>query len=135
MELKNLITNDTTIKMEHPNLEGFIVSVAYMSKDKTKKLIDRSTTTKFSKITHKLEEEVDSDLFLKLYTKELIKGWEGLKLSYLLELLPVNLGDEDPEDFLGYTEENALDLMKNSSDFDNWLTAVVADVGNYNKPK
>lgn len=135
MELKSLITNNTTVEVEHPNLEGFVVTIGYMSKDKTKKIIDRSTTTKFSKITHKLEEDVDSDLFLKLYTKELIKGWKGLKLAYLLELIPVDLADYDLEDELDYSESSALDLMKGSSDFDNWLSAVVADVGNFNKPK
>lgn len=135
MELKSLITNNTTVEVEHPNLEGFVVTIGYMSKDKTKKIIDRATTTKFSKITHKLEEDVDSDLFLKLYTKELIKGWKGLKLSYLLELIPVDLADYDLDDELEYSESSALDLMKGSSDFDNWLSAVVADVGNFNKPK
>lgn len=135
MKLNSLITNDTTIEVEHPNLEGFVVTLGYMSKDKSKKIYDRATTTKFSKISHKIEEDIDSDLFLKLYTKELIKGWSGLKLAYLLELLPVDLGGEDPEDLLPYSEENAIDLMKNSTDFDNWLSSIVADVGNYNKPK
>ena len=135
MELKSLITNNTTVEVEHPNLEGFVVTIGYMSKDKTKKIIDRSTTTKFSKISHKIEEDVDSDLFLKLYTKELIKGWKGLKLSYLLELIPVDLTDYNLEDELDYSESSALDLMKGSSDFDNWLSSVVADVGNFNKPK
>jgi hypothetical protein len=135
MDLKNLITEDTTTEVEHPNLDGFIVTVQYISKDKTKKILDRATTTKFSKLTRKIEEEVDSDLFLKIYTKELIKGWKGLKLSYLLELLPVDLGDEDPELELEYTEENALGLMKNSNDFENWISTVVNDVGNFNKPK
>lgn len=135
INLKNLITNDTTVTVEHPNLDGFVVTVGYMSKDKTKKLVDRSTTTKFSKLTHKLEEDIDSDLFLKLYTKELVKGWKGLKVSYLLELLPVNIESQNPDDEVEYTEENALDLMKNSADFDNWLSSVTADVGNYNKPK
>lgn len=135
MELKSLITNNTSVEVEHPNLEGFVVTIGFISKDKTKKLVDRATTTKFSKITHKLEEDIDSDLFLKLYTKELIKGWKGLKLGYLLELVPVDLSDCDPEEELEYSESNALDLMKGSSDFDNWLSSVVADVGNFNKPK
>lgn len=135
MELKSLITNNTTVEVEHPNLEGFVVTIGFISKDKTKKLVDRATTTKFSKITHKLEEDIDSDLFLKLYTKELIKGWKGLKLGYLLELVPVDLSDCDSEEELEYSESNALDLMKGSSDFDNWLSSVVADVGNFNKPK
>ena len=53
-----------------------------------RKLLDRSTTTKFSKKTHKPEEEVDNYLFLEIYSKTLIGGWRGLKTGYLKELLP-----------------------------------------------
>ena len=131
--LKNLIVDKATIEVEHPTLEGFFVNVNFISKEKMRKLLDRSTTTKFSKKTHKPEEEVDNDLFLSLYSKALISGWKGLKTGYLKELLPVDLTGEDLEKDIEYTEDDALDLLKGSSDFDNWLSSVVSDITVFNK--
>ena len=134
MDLKSLIVEKTEIEVEHPSLEGFYVTVAYISKDRMRKLLDRATSTKFNTKTHKPEEEVDNDLFLNLYSKALIKGWRGLKYIYLEDLLPVDLSAvEDPEKEIEYKEDNALDLLKNSTDFDNWLSSVVSDIKVFNK--
>ncbi|MCP3899110.1 MAG: hypothetical protein GY707_05185 [Desulfobacteraceae bacterium] len=134
MDLKSLIVEKTEIEVEHPALDGFFVTVSYISKDRMKKLLDRATTTKFNRKTHKPEEEVDNDVFLALYSKALIKGWKGLKYSYLEELLPVDLSSvEDTEAEVEYKEENALDLLKTSTDFDNWLSSVVSDITVFNK--
>ena len=136
MDLKSLIVEKTEMEVEHPVLEGFIVKVAYISKERMRKLLERATTTKFNRKTHKPEEEVDNDLFLELYSKELIKDWKGLKYKYLEELLPVDLSNiEDVEAEIEYKEDNALDLLKNSTDFDNWLSSVVGEVTNFNRNK
>lgn len=130
-----MIATNKVIEVEHPELDGFVVNVAYISRDLTKKLLERATTVKYSKTAKGPEETVDNDLFLKLYTAEMIKGWSGLKLSYLPDLLPVDLSDFENvgDEELEYSEENALDLMKNATDFDNWLTSVIKDVKNFNK--
>ncbi len=105
-----------------------------MSAAKTKKLINRATTSVFSRKTHLPEDKVDQDLFLQLWTKEVIKGWTGLKCTYLTDLLPVDLSTiSEEEGELEYSESNALTMMKNSQDFDNWLTSVIGDVRNFNK--
>jgi hypothetical protein len=136
MDLKSLIVEKTEMEVEHPNLEGFKVTVSYISKERMRKLMDRATTTKFNKRTHQPEEDVDNDMFLKLYTEALVVGWTGLKYKYLEELLPVDLSNiEDKEAEIEYTQENALDLMKGSQDFDNWLASTVRDISVFNKAK
>ena len=131
--LKNLIVDKATIEVEHPTLEGFFVNVNFISKEKMRKLLDRSTKTTFSKKTHKPEEEVDNNMFLSIYSKSLISGWRGLKTRYLTELVPVDLTGEDLDKEIEYTEEDALDLLKGSTDFDNWLSSVVSDITVFNK--
>ena len=54
------------------------------------------------------------------------KKWE-----YVDKLAPVNLEGLDLEDFLEYSEENALYLMKNSSNFDAFITEQVSDLTNF----
>ena len=133
MQLSTLIKNDTVISIEHPEFDGLVVKVAYVSKEKTRKLIDKATIKKFSKSSHQLEEEIDNDIFLKLYTKALIRGWKGFKLEYLLDLTPIDTGDVDLNEELEFNDDNALVLMQNSNAFDQWLTGVSGDIKNFSK--
>lgn len=124
----------TTVKVEHDEYEGFSVDIAYISKEKTKRLLKAATTQKFSKQSHQLEADVNDSLFLEIYTKELIKGWNGLKMVYVAELMPIEYSGSQDE-MLDYTESNALTLMKESSEFDQWITAVASDVGKFSTNK
>ena len=133
MQLSTLIKNDTVISIEHPEFDGLVVKVAFVSKEKTRKLIERATIKKFSKTSHQLEEEIDNDIFLKLYTKALIRGWKGFKLEYLLDLTPIDTGDVDLNEELEFNDDNALVLMQNSNAFDQWLTGVSGDIKNFSK--
>ena len=78
---------------------------------------------------------MDDDKFLVGYCNAVIKGWEGLKFSYLEELLLVDISDLDPDDCLPYTQENAELLMKNGVDFDSWVTEMVGDLENFTRNK
>ena len=90
---------------------------------------------KFNKKIGAFEEALDEDKFLEVYVKEVIKGWKGFKYKYLEDILLVNLGDLDPEDELKFTQENAELLMKNSPDFDTWVTESVGDLENFTKTR
>lgn len=80
-------------------------------------------------------EELNDELFLELYVKNAIKGWSGLKLKYLEQLAPVDLSNQDAEAELEYSEENALYLMKNSTNFDSFISEQVTDLGNFSANK
>ena len=60
-----------------------------------------------------------------------VKGWKGLNLEYLEDLLLVDLSGQDPQKELDFSEENALQLVENSTEFDNWLNEVVFDLDNF----
>ena len=136
MELKSLLVDQKTVSVEYPDpdLEGFIVDVAYISRETLQKIRNKCLVSKFDKRSHQLKEEVDDKLFLKLYVEQVISGWKGLKMKYLESLLPVEIPDNSPEE-LEYTEENALTLMQNSVIFDQWITGVVSDLNSFRKAK
>lgn len=132
--LKNLIVPSKTVEVEYPGLDGFSVSLAYLTKDELIKLRKKATTKKLSRSSKAIEEEVDSELFQKLYIDEVIKGWKGLKYKYLNQLLPIDLAQiEDSEEELDYDKENAYELMRNSRDFDEWVSVTLEDVTNFTK--
>ena len=43
----------------------------------------------------------------------------------------VDVSELDPDDELPFTQDNAELLMKNSGDFDTWVTEVVGDLENF----
>ena len=59
------------------------------------------------------------------------KGWKGLKLKFLEDLVLVDIKGEDPEMELPFDEPNAQLLVENSNEFDNWLNEVVFDLENF----
>jgi hypothetical protein len=91
----------------------------------------RCTQNKFNRKTRQFEESLDEDKFIKEFTTVTVKGWKGLKLEYLEDLLLVDLAKQDTKLPLTYTDENAQVLVENSSEFDNWLNEVVFDLDNF----
>ena len=79
---------------------------------------------------------MDDDKFLTEYTQAVIKGWSGFKLGYAKNMLL--LGDLTPEQEkteLDFSHENVEILMKNSADFDTWVTEQVGDLENFTQSK
>lgn len=115
--------------MDFPGMPGFKVSLSFLSRETLVNIRKKSTKTVFK--NRQVTEELNDDLFLQLYVQNAIKGWKGFKLSYLEQLAPVDLSGQDLDDDLEYTEENALFLMKNSANFDAWVSEQVTELGNF----
>ena len=130
ISLKSLLTPSKTVEFDYPGLDGFKVKLCYLSREELVKLRNRCVSQVFNKKTRQFEEKIDDDKFLKEYTSGVIKGWSGLKLKFLKHLLLVN-EVEDEEYELPFNEENVEILMKNSGDFDQWVTEMVGDLENF----
>jgi hypothetical protein len=129
LSLKTLLVPSKSVKAEYPGMPGFVVDLAFLSRETLLNIRKKSTKTTFK--NRQAAEEFNEDLFLQLYVENAIKGWDGLKLSYLEQLAPVDLAGQDSDAELEYTAENALYLMKNSSNFDAFISEQVSDLGNF----
>lgn len=121
------------ITVEYPGMPGFEVDLSFLSRDTLQTIRKKATKTTFK--NRQPQEELNDDLFLELYVKSSIRGWRGLKLSYLEQLAPVKIEGADRDELLEYTEENALYLMKSSVNFDSFISEQVTDLGNFTKNK
>ena len=130
VSLKSLMTSSKTV-----SIEGFVVDLTYLSREELLKLRNRCVKQVLNKKTRAFEEKLDEDLFLQEYVASIIKGWNGLKYKYLEEFLLVDISGQDPEKNLDYSAENAELLMKNSADFDQWVTDTVGDLENFTESK
>ena len=135
VSLASLLTPSKTITMEYPGIEGFSVQITYLAREELLKVRNKCLKQKFNKKTRQFEDELDDDRFLTEYVKGVIKGWSGLKYANLGELLLVDTSAYSPEDELTYSQENAEVLMKNSPDFDTWITEVTGDLENFTESK
>jgi len=133
LSLKTLLVPSKTVQVEYPGMPGFMVDVCFLSRETLQNIRKKATKTSFK--NRQPLEELNDELFLELYVKASIKGWSGLTLKYLEQLAPVDVGGEDLETELEYTEENALYLMKASTNFDAFISEQVTDLGNFSKSK
>lgn len=131
LSLKSLLVPSKQVEVEYPGMPGFLIQVAFLSRETLLTIRKKSTKTTFK--NRQPTEEFNEDIFLQLYVENAIKGWTGFKLQYLEQLAPVDLTGQNLEDELEYTQENALFLMKNSSNFDAFITEQVSDLGNFSK--
>jgi len=136
VSLRSLMTPSKTVEFEYPGCDGFIVSLCYLAREELMKLRNRCVKQVFNRKTRSYEEQMDDEKFLSEYTKAVIKGWKGFKIGFaknmllLGELTPVQEKQE-----LDFTQENIEVLMKNSNDFDTWVTEMVGDLENFTKSK
>jgi len=131
VSLQSLMTPSKTVSIPFPRFKGVTIDLCYLAREELIKLRKRCMSTKWNKKTHQPIEEMDDDKFIVEYCGAVIKGWKGLKFSYLEELLLVDISNLNPDDCLPYTKDNAELLMKNATDFDTWVTETVGDLENF----
>ena len=110
-------------------MPGFNIKLGFMSRETLINLRKKATKNTFK--NRQVQDEFNEDLFLELYVDAAIKNWDGLKFSYVNLLVPVDVSQFDQEDCLAYSKENALMLMKNSAQFDNFISEQVSDLANF----
>lgn len=130
--LSSLLVSTKSTEVEYPGLIGFKINVNFLTREEIIKIRKKATKTTIKNRVP--TEELNDELFLQLYVQSVVKGWSGLKLRHLETLVPIDLSNQkDLEAELEYSEENALMLMKNSTEFDSFISETVGDLGNFNK--
>ena len=136
MDLKQLVVDTKSVWIDFSGLDGFSVEVANLSRKELTGLRKRCTTSKFNRKSRQIEETLDEEKFVTLFTKASVKNWKGLTLEHLETLILIDIGDKDKNTEVEYSEENAEVLVSSSTEFDTWLNEVVFDLDNFrNKPK
>ena len=133
ISLKTLLVPSKEVEVEYPGMPDFKIAISFLSRETLQAIRRKATKTSFK--NRQPVEELNDELFLELYVKGSVRGWSGLTLAYLEQLAPVDISGRDASETLEYTDENALFLMKNSSNFDQFISEQVTDLGNFSKSK
>lgn len=121
------MVTDKTVDVQFPDSDTFYVSLAYLSREKLVKVRNRSLVVKFNKRSRQREEEVDNDKFLEEYARAVVKGWRGLTIRELSKMMPIETTGANLEQDVPYSEEDALELLRNSTIFDQFVTDTMND--------
>jgi hypothetical protein len=129
--LKSLLVPSKSVEVEYPGFPDFKINVNFLSRETLINIRKKATKTTFK--SRQPTDELDDKLFLKLYVEASVKGWSGLKLSYLEQLAPVDMSGQDPDAELPFSNEEALALMQASSNFDAFISETVTELSNFTK--
>ena len=132
VSLKSLLVPTKAVEVEFPGMEGFKLNLCFLSREELMKIRKKATKTEYK--SRQPVETLNDELFLQLYVDASIKGWDGLQFAYLEKLAPVDVSAQKPEDTLEYSRENALYLMKASSNFDSFVSETVTELANFQLP-
>ena len=130
-----MISDQTSIWAEFPDIDGFEINLKYLTREDLQKIRNASLTYKFNKRTRQREEEVDNDRFLENYAEKCILGWKGLKVKHMPALMPVDISGMDGDEIIDYSSEDAMELLKNSTVFDQFITDTMNDFEQFSKKK
>lgn len=133
LKLSQLLVPSLESEIDYPGLRDFKVKLNYVTRDELVKIRKKATSTKINKRTRQPEDDVDSDLFQQLYIERIIKGWSGLTLKHLATLVPMDLAGHKEDEELPFSQDSAELLMKNSSEFDSFVTDTLEDIANFTK--
>lgn len=135
LSLKELMVPSRIVNIEYPGLEGLTIDICYLARESMNKLRTKCVSSKFNKKLRSFEDVLDEDKFLEVFVKETIKGWQGFKYKYVEEFLLVDISKVNPEDEMVFSQDNAVQMMKNSSSFDEWVMEVISDLENFTQTK
>lgn len=130
--LKSLLVSSKSVEVEFPGFPDFKVEVNFLTRDTLVNIRKKATKPVYK--NRQPSEELDDKLFLKLYVEAAIKGWKGLKVSYLEQLAPIDTSGQDPDALVPFSHEDALALMQASSNFDAFISETVTELSNFTKP-
>jgi hypothetical protein len=134
-KIGNFISKETTSWIEFPDIDGFEVHLRFLTREDLMKIRNQSLTFKFNKRTRQREEEIDNDKFLEHYAGKAIMGWKGLKVKHLPVLLPVDISGANGDEEVEYSEDEAIELLKSSTIFDQFITDAMNDFEQFSKKK
>lgn len=131
VSLRSLLVPSKAVEVDFPGFDGFKLNLSFMSRDTLISIRKKATKTTFK--GRQTADELDDKLFLKLYTEAAIKGWSGFKFAYLEQLAPAEIADDQKDDLLPFSVENAVALMESSQIFDNFISETVSDLSAFSK--
>ena len=126
--LKDIQINTKNIDVEFPRFKSWKLQMCYVPREELTAIRNDAASMAFNTISRQKEEKVDTDKFMDVYVRKAVKGWTGLTYEMVMKLVPVELDESDLTKEIPYSHEDAMWLVKNSSEFDTFISETMNQV-------
>lgn len=124
----NKIKLDTKIaEKEFPSIPGFKIKLAYLSRERLSKLHNDCQVGKMDENGIQYR-DLDHEKYIEEYVRAAIKGWQGLTVANLENLMLIDMGDLEPNEEVAYSHDNAVALFRASLQFERWVSESVRNL-------
>lgn len=106
----------------------FEVELEYVDAPEIDRIIASSTIRRGTR--GNLSEEVDEKR-LKAQLIKRVKGWRGLNLKTLAQMININTDGEDAETEIPFSEKNIQTIMQHAHGFSMWVLRTLTDLQQY----
>ena len=107
-------TASPRVWFEVAGLEPFEIEVMYLAPEDLKNINTACTKNVIDKVTHTVVPQVDNEAVSKLMIKTMVKGWRGLTIDVLKQVMPL---DKDSERVISEDMGGELKFSDDDLDF------------------
>lgn len=107
-------------------VHGIEFELAYVGRPELDALVRKHTRAKFVK--GRAIEQLDEDAFSLALVKRAIKGWRGVTVGALAKVLPIEIGELDPDTVVEFTPADMAVLANGAYGFAGWLNTQMMDL-------
>lgn len=132
--IKKAGESERVLEFQYPFVSNLFFLVAYASKHVLQQIREECKESFFNTRTRQPEERLNEDKMRKAYSRLIIRGWRGMSLAKLQQIVPGVVPDREgisPEIEVPYEEELAAVLIQYSIEFENWVIDVATNVSNF----
>ena len=127
--IKNLVVAEKIVEQAFPGIPGFTVRIKYQGRQAIRELAKKAMVHSIGPDMKKTE-QLDIDLFNKLFVSSCVLGWKGLTMENLSKLVLIEPA-ENPEEEVEFSVDNAEFLLSASEAFDKFINATVSDLDSF----
>ena len=134
--LKGQVIKDDEVRSEWfevPELGGFFMKIAYLSKVAIDRMTARHTRYVYSKAQKARVPKLNTDGLYREFASHIILDWKGLTAGMLKQVIVLKDAHKVPDDApVPYNEDNVVILLENARAIDNWVVEIAADASPFN---
>ena len=127
--IKDLVIAEKIVEQAFPGIPTFKIRLKYQGRQAIRELAKKAMVHSIGPDMKKTE-QLDVDLFNKLFVGSCVLGWTGLTMENLSKLVLIDT-PEKPEEEVGFSIENAEFLLSASEAFDRFINATVNDLDSF----
>jgi|GEM_PF-5383185 len=113
-----------SVWVEYDAIPGFMVEIAYVSKQHMIKIVESCTKHIYDKEERKFKDDLDRGKVAHHWAEKVLLSWKGLTLEGFQKLFPIEVTEKDRKNEVPPEYKNRVTIIWESAEFENWCLAV-----------